>query len=152
MQQLKENKKHLLASNQLGFTLIELMITVAIIGILASIAIPSYSDYVKKGYVVDATNTLSGLRANLEQHYQDNRTYKTAGTFTTPCINGTVGKFSIACTLAKNSFTVTATGTGPAVGFAYTINHQNQQATTSLPTNWGSANTACWVTSKNGSC
>lgn len=135
-----------------GFTLIELMITVAIIGVLAAIALPSYSDYVKRGYAVDATNTLASMRAKLEQHYQDNRAYTTVGAFTTPCTASTVGKFNITCTLAANTFTVTATGTGPAAGFTYSINQSNQQATVSLPSGWGSATTACWIMSKGGTC
>lgn len=141
-----------ISTNQTGFTLIELMITVAIIGILAAIATPSYTDYIKRGYVADATNTLSSMRAKLEQHYQDNRAYTTVGAFATPCTASTVGKFNITCTLTANTFTVTATGTGPAAGFTYSINQSNQQATVSLPSGWGSATTACWVTSKGGSC
>lgn len=143
--------KHFLTAHK-GFTLIELMITVAIIGILAAIAIPSYTDYVKRGYIADATNTLSSMRAKLEQHYQDNRAYTTVGAFTTPCTATTVGKFNITCTLAASTFTVTATGTGPAAGFTYSINQSNQQATVSLPSGWGSATTACWITSKGGAC
>lgn len=140
------------SAKQKGFTLIELMIVVAVIGILAAIAIPSYTDYVKRGYIADATNTLSSMRAKLEQHYQDNRAYTTVGAFATPCANSTVGKFNITCTLAASTFTVTATGTGPAAGFSYSINQSNQQATVSLPSGWGSATTACWITSKGGSC
>src|SRR5688572_17819740 len=69
-----------------GFTLIEVMITVAIIGILAAVALPSYRDYVLRGQVVDATSGLAAMRADMERHYQDNRTYASVGTtFITPC-------------------------------------------------------------------
>lgn len=146
------NENHNAFKAQQGFTLIELMITVAIVGILAAIALPNYSEYVKRGYAADATNTLSSMRAKLEQHYQDNRAYTTVGSFTTPCTASTVGKFNITCTLAANTFKVTATGTGPAAGFTYSIDQSNKQETVSLPSGWGSANTNCWITSKGGSC
>ena len=58
-----------------GFTLIELMIVVAIIGILSMIGIPAYNDYVTRGKLVDATSKLADMRIQLEQYYQDNRNY-----------------------------------------------------------------------------
>lgn len=63
------------APSQQGFSLIELMIVVAIIGILAAIAIPQYGDYVRRGKVTEATATLAEYRTRLEQYYQDNRNY-----------------------------------------------------------------------------
>src|SRR5450631_4724882 len=68
-----------------GFTLIELMIVVAIVAILTTIAYPNYRDYVIRGQLVDATQGLSALRANLERYFQDNRTYAAIGPFTPPC-------------------------------------------------------------------
>ncbi|WP_043750350.1 pilin [Imhoffiella purpurea] len=55
-------KKH-----QAGFTLIELMIVVAIIGILAAIAIPAYQDYTVKSQVSEAFTILDGLKTNIEE-------------------------------------------------------------------------------------
>ena len=58
-----------------GFTLIELMIVVAIIGILAAVALPAYNDYVRRGKIANATSVLSMMRVQMEQYFQDNRTY-----------------------------------------------------------------------------
>jgi type IV pilus assembly protein PilE len=58
-----------------GFTLIELMVTVAIVGILAAVAMPAYSDYVKRGHRVDAKNALLDYAARQERFFAVNNTY-----------------------------------------------------------------------------
>ena len=54
--------------NKKGFTLIELMIVVAIIGILAAIAIPAYSDYTRKAKVSELTNSIGAVMSALNAH------------------------------------------------------------------------------------
>jgi prepilin-type N-terminal cleavage/methylation domain-containing protein len=95
-----------------GFTLIEVMIVVAIIGALAAIAMPMYNDYVIKSRVNEAVAGLSDLRVKMEQFFQDSRTYVGA------CAAGTVTElpantkfFDFACSnLAATTYTITATG------------------------------------------
>jgi prepilin-type N-terminal cleavage/methylation domain-containing protein len=145
-----------------GFTLIELMIVVAIVAILAAIAYPSYRNYVIRGQLVDATQALAALRANMERFYQDNRTYATiAGppAFPSPCaapqVPYNVGKFTITCpVLNAAAFTAQAQGTaGDLTGFTFTVDQNDLEVTTvapPAPAAFISCPTA-WVT-KTGGC
>ena len=65
---------------QQGFTLIELMIVVAIIGILAAIAIPAYSDYTIRAQVSEGLNLSAAAKAAVTEFYQDRGTFPTGNT------------------------------------------------------------------------
>jgi type IV pilus assembly protein PilA len=62
---------------QKGFTLIELMIVIAIIGILAAIAIPAYQDYTIRAQVTEGLNLASSLKAGVSEFYANNGTWPT---------------------------------------------------------------------------
>ena len=57
-----------------GFTLIELMIVIAIIGILAAVAIPAYQDYVARAQVTEALSLASGQKSNVSEYFMTNGT------------------------------------------------------------------------------
>jgi type IV pilus assembly protein PilE len=141
-----------------GFTLIELMIAVAIVAILVGVALPSYRDYVVRGHLADASNGLALMRAQMERHYQDNRTYATVGSFTTPCASAdaaprTFNNFVVTCsgTPTATAFTLVATGNGPVAGFSFTINQADVRATTAAPDGYSTCTTK-WLLKRGATC
>lgn len=139
---------------QRGFTLIELMIVVAIVAILASIALPSYNDYLLRGRLAEAHGELAAMRSKLETFYLDNRTYVGACAANTVAPLPTAGRFTYSCpTLTATTYLVQAVGvaTQGTGGFTYTINQDNARATTAVPAGW-TANATCWVTKRGGIC
>ena len=147
-----------------GFTLIEVMIVVAIVAILAAVAIPSYRDYILRGRLVDATNLLATFRGNMERYFQDNRTYMATGGFNPPCSlaipvaqrtqGDSVNGFIVTCTnLNATQYTLAATGYGSVAGFAYSVTESDVKQTMSLGSSWPmpSPNT-CWAVKRGQSC
>jgi len=144
-----------------GFTLIEVMIVVAIVAILAAIAIPSYRDYILRGQLVDATTLLSAFRGNMERYFQDNRTYAATGNFIPPChpnvpeAQRRQGNFVVSCAgadVAANTYKLTATGDGAVAGFVYTADQQDNRTTT-VGASWPTpASNTCWVLKRGQAC
>jgi type IV pilus assembly protein PilE len=144
------------SKHQRGFTLIEVMIVVAIVAILAAFAIPQYREYVLRGQLVSATNLLSTFQARMERHFQDNRTYETVGAFTTPCnaplAQRTDENFVLTCTvLTPTTFTLHAQGSGPTANFQFTVTNANVRATPAVPTGWATCATK-WVLKRGQAC
>jgi type IV pilus assembly protein PilE len=133
-----------------GFTLIELMITVAIVGILAAVALPAYNNYSNRGKITDALAALGDYRVKMEQYFQDNRNYGTANA-ACPVALAASTYFTYSCTVGAAtptvSYTATATsiaGVGRTAGdYAYTIDEANAKGTTKFK---GAAVTkTCWL-------
>lgn len=139
-----------------GFTLIELMVAVAIVAILATIGYPQYTEYVRRSRVAEATGTLASTRVRLEQYFQDNRNYgstasscgvtmPTADYFTYSCDWGSGG--------SAQSFLLTATGKSSANmgGYTFTVDQDNAQRTTAF-VGAGSLPANCWLQRRGDTC
>lgn len=127
---------------QRGFTLIEVLITIAIVAILASIALPSYSAYIKRSKVPAGLDALQSYFTRMEQRFQDSGSYGSSSTCALAL--PTAANFSFSCTLGTGgtSYTLTATGSGALAGYAYTINSAGTRTTSAHPN--GAPGGNCW--------
>ncbi|MET4676701.1 MULTISPECIES: type IV pilin protein [unclassified Luteibacter] len=137
-----------------GFTLIELMIVVAIIAILAAIAIPMYRDYLTRSKLTEAQNLLSDYRTKMEQYYQDNRSYVNGAACGAPLPAAATNFFTYTCTGTQSTYLAMATGIAGkgADSFVFTIDQTNTRKTAGLPPKWTAPTSSCWVVRKSGDC
>ncbi|MFH4672800.1 pilin [Vibrio alginolyticus] len=103
---------------QQGFTLIELMIVVAVIGVLAAIAVPQYQKYVAKSEAASALASITGHRINVETYVVENGSFPTAAQLPVP--TSPLGVISYTASGASTSsgaikFTFNSTGVSPDV-------------------------------------
>ncbi len=107
---------HSISRRQSGFTLIELMIVVAIIGILAAIAIPAYQDYTARAQVSEAVTLSGGLKATITDIYNEKGTFDNAnsGNLGLPEKTDVTGKYTNEVDVQKGVITATMKNTGVA--------------------------------------
>ena len=125
-----------------GFTLIEVLIVVAIVAILGSVAMPSFMAYIQRSKVPAGLDALQSYFTRMEQRFQDSGNYANgaACALAVP----TVSNYTVTCVLSGGGtgYTATATGTGMLSGYAYTINSNGQRNTTAHPKGTPAGN--CW--------
>ena len=151
-----------------GFTLIELLIAMVVLAILATIAYPTYTEFVRRSRIVDGLSQLNDFRTRMEQAFQDNRRYDpVAGTCAIapqmPVYDAVRDNFSFTCAFtpgALGGYTLTATG-NPAKGmtsFVYVLDIDAvtgalTRSTTSVYPGWSlPAPNNCWAVRKSGQC
>jgi type IV pilus assembly protein PilE len=143
-----------------GFTLIELMIVVAIVGILVAAAVPLYTDYVQRSRITEATASLNDMRVRMEQYFQDNRTYANGGACgVAPPIPTLESSFLVVCSGANaNGYTLNANGNAAkgmgSFQYQLVVNAGGvTRSTIGVPATWAlPAPNTCWAVRKNGKC
>lgn len=132
--------------NQYGFNLIEVMVVVAIMGLLASIAVPGYQDYIKSGNSIEAPSNLANCRVQAEQFFQDNFTYVGFA-----CVPSDAKYFDYSVeNQSATTYTLRAAGRAAQNmgNFEFTVNQDNAKSSRFD----GTTGATCWLTSSTGTC
>ena len=150
-------------SKQQGFTLVEMMIVVAIIFILARVALPAYTDYILRGRLVEAGVNLAAYGTSMEQYYQDMRSYSSSvGSAVCGVPPMTSRNFTYGCTVygtgATQSYVAIASsiaGQGfgtAAANYVYTIDDNNTRVTTRFRGVTPASGVGCWLVRRGDTC
>ena len=149
--------------NSSGFTMIEMMITVAIVGILAAIALPMYYDFIARSKIIDGTTKLGDFKSKMDKYFMDNRTYlngAACGAFVPAPVVSQADYFTITCgppgacnAPTATSYQICADGIAAKgmSGFRYTVDQTGAKATPKVAPGW-TTNLTCWALRKDGSC
>ena len=115
-----------------GFTRVEMVVTVAVVGVLTSLALPSYGNSVRRGRTVEARTELAAFGLRMEHAYRDGNVYgKEYCAITLP----TGPHFVFTCTLLNDgqNFRGNATGRNQMAGYAYAIDDQGRVTAEATP-------------------
>lgn len=138
-----------------GFTLIELIVVIAIVATLTGIAVPTFAEHLRRGRIVEAVTRLADHRARMEQYFLDHRRYDDdAGNCGYPASPaGASDAFALDCAVSATGYAVSATGVAGkgTGGFVYTIDETDARRTPAVPDGWV-ASDSCWVMRRDGSC
>ena len=139
-------RRHAPTARPTGFTLIEVMIVVAIVAILAAIALPSYNEYIRRGHRAEARAGLLQAAQWMERASTATGTYPLAAAFPTGLQTVPSDRYDISIASADGrTFTLTATPKGAQVGDkcgTYTLTHTGLRGANGVTS--GAIVTECW--------
>lgn len=150
-----------------GLTLVEMLIVVGIIAILARISLPAYTDYMARGKLTEAQVLLASYRTNMEQYYQDMRSYSVSNVSPGSAICGVSAAsmvsryFTFGCSVtgagATQTYTAIASsvagqGLGAAADYVYTIDDNNLRSTTRFRGAAAVSGVGCWISKRGQTC
>lgn len=130
---------------QSAFTLIELMIVVAIIGILAAIALPAYNDFTQRAQLVEACTEAEGMKTAIAEFSQTNGVYPSAADIANGTGATVTGKYSVARTAALTGVVTITMGASGTVGADIAL----KTVTFSPPVDLSGANAFSFACSSN---
>lgn len=132
-----------------GFSLLELMISVAIVGIVSAVALPSYQSYVLESHRIEAISALSDLYLQQISYFQENYHFAAQASLTVPATDYytiAVTSPSAAAAATSSTFTITATAKGNQTSDTkckvFTITQLN--AKTSVDSGGADSSGECW--------
>jgi len=138
-----------------GFTTLEILVAVALVGVLATLALPSFATYVARARLIDAATRLADQRAKMEQYFLDRRSYVDAGGScgAVPPAVAPADPFDVTCSATASTYRIVATGraAGGMSGFALAVDESGQRTTLAVPVGW-TRTADCWTTRPDGTC